>query len=151
MKDIRNTADIDREFLAGMASQTPGNIHVSEKPKGGGLRFDDGKPRTDLLSPIALMGLSAVLARGAKKYGDSNWRKGMVWSKVIGPLLRHTLKFMAGEDYDVDKDCEGCQKNSCVNHTGLPNVDLILTNAMFLSEYFRKHKDLDDRFKSGLE
>ena len=125
---------------------------ITKKPqKGGGLRFDAGKPRTDLLSPLALFGVSNVLTRGAIKYGDSNWRKGMPWSKVIGPLLRHILKFMAGEDYDIDKNCKDCQKKKCVNHTGLPHPDLIATNAMFLSEYFRRHKELDDRYKCGLE
>jgi hypothetical protein len=108
----------------------------SDKPKEG-LRFDQGKPRADLLSPIAMMGLSTVLAHGCDKYGARNWQKGMKWGKVIGSLLRHTFKFMAGEDFDEE--------------TGFPHVDHIATNAMFLQEYFRKHKDLDDREKTGLE
>jgi hypothetical protein len=127
------------------------NKSAKKTPKSGGKRFDAGKARTDLLSPIALMGTSEVLTRGAIKYGDSNWRKGMPWSKVLGPLLRHILKFMAGEDYDIDKNCKDCQKKKCVNHTGLPHPDLIATNAMFIQEYFRLHKALDDRYKCGLE
>lgn len=108
-----------------------------ESKKEKGERFDQGKPRTDLLSPIALMGIAKVLAYGVDEYGARNWQKGMEWGKVIGPLLRHTLKFMAGEDFD--------------EKTKLPHVDHIAANAMFLQEYFRTHKDLDDREKTGWE
>lgn len=123
--------------------------HSNIKPEG--LRFDEGKPRTDLLSPIAMMATATALAKGANKYGERNWSKGMKWGKVIGPLLRHLFKFMAGEDYDMDKNCKDCQNKDCKNHTGLPHIDLVAINAMFLQHYFRKNKDLDDREKSGLE
>ena len=115
------------------------------------IRHDNGKPRVDLLSPIALFGIATVLTKGLEKYEPSNWRRGMAWSKVIGSLLRHTLKFMAGEDYDIDSKCEDCINGNCKDHSGLPHVDLIASNAMFLQEYFRKHKKLDDRMKTGLE
>jgi len=98
-----------------------------------GLRFDQGKIRVDLLSPISMQGCASVLTFGANKYEEHNWRKGMKWSRVIGSLLRHTFLFMAGED--IDKE------------SGLPHVDHIGCNAMFLQEYFRLHKNLDDRWK----
>jgi hypothetical protein len=102
---------------------------MSEK----GLRYDKGKPRTDLLCPTALMALSEVMARGAEKYGEGNWQLGMPWRKVIGPLLRHTFKFMRGEDTDEE--------------SGLPHVDLMLANCMILSNYYREHKAYDNRIK----
>ena len=99
----------------------------------GATRKDAGKARMELLDPTALEGCAAVLTFGAKKYADHNWTKGMKWGRVIGSLLRHTAKFMGGEDVDAE--------------SGLPHVDHIMTNAMFLSNYYRKHKGLDDRVK----
>lgn len=117
-----------------------------------GLRYDAGKARTDLLCPIAMMGTAQVLAKGARKYAAWNWDKGMPWSKVIGSLLRHTFKFMLGEDYDIDRSCKDCQASTpdnwiCLNHTGELHVDCIGCNAMFLQRYARFKKDLDDRCK----
>lgn len=98
-----------------------------------GLRFDQDKYRPELLCPIAVEGCAAVLTLGAKKYADHNWQKGMAWGRVIGCLLRHTFKFMAGQDVDSE--------------SGLPHVDHIMCNAMFLASYYRRHKAGDDRFK----
>lgn len=119
-----------------------------------GLRYDAGKVRLELLSPIALIGVARVSTKGAKKYADHNWRKGMAWSKVIGSLFRHFMKFMSGEDYDSDPNCPECVLGIpgtddwvCKNHTGELHVDQITWNAMALSEYYRTHRELDDRCK----
>lgn len=106
---------------------------MTNEVPGGALRKDEGKARMELLDPIALRACAAVLTFGAKKYADHNWQKGMKWGRCIGSLLRHTAKFMSGEDLDSE--------------SGLPHVDHILCNAMFLSNYFRKHKAMDDRHK----
>lgn len=98
-----------------------------------GLRYDDGKPRMDLLCPYAMEGIAMVMMKGAEKYAAWNWAKGMAWSKPVACMLRHIFKFMAGED--IDKE------------SGLPHVDHVATNAMFLCRYFRQYKNLDDRFK----
>lgn len=103
------------------------------KKKGNAIRHNKNKPRMDLLSPISMFGISEVLTKGLIKYPESQWKLGMEWSEVIASLLRHTFKFMAGED--IDKE------------SGLPHVDHIASNAMFLQEYFRTHKKLDNRWK----
>jgi hypothetical protein len=101
------------------------------------IRYDQDKPHMDLLSPIAMFGTAQVLTKGLEKYPGSQWKKGMAWSKVIASLLRHLFKFMAGEDLDSE--------------SGLPHIDHVAANVMFLQEYYRKHKSLDDRIKTGLE
>lgn len=94
---------------------------------------DAAKPRTDLLSPDALMGLARVLAFGAEKYEENNWRKGLAWSRVIGAAQRHLLAFQAGEDVDPE--------------SGLPHVDHLLCCCMFLSEYQKRATGTDDRWR----
>lgn len=98
----------------------------------GGLRYDDGKAPMHLLCPLAMEGIANVMGAGAKKYAPHNWQKGMAWSKVIACLLRHIFALMRGEDLDKE--------------TGLPHVDHIGANAMFLCNYYRNHKALDDRY-----
>ena len=105
--------------------------------KTGGLRYNKGKSRVDLLSPLAMMGTAAVLEFGSKKYAEGNWQKGISWRATIGCLLRHTFKFMMGEDMDPE--------------SGLPHVDHIACNAMFLQEYFRTRRSFDDRLKTDFE
>lgn len=71
----------------------------------GGLRYDNGKTRVDLIPPEWMWALGSVLGKGAVKYEDRNWEKGMAWSRVIGPLLRHVIKFISGERYDKETGC----------------------------------------------
>ena len=104
------------------------------KATDGAIRYDSGKPRVDLLSPIAMTGTADVLTYGMLKYKEAgNWKKGMAWSRAIASLLRHLFKFMSGEDYDKE--------------SGLPHIDHCGANIMFLQEYFRTRKHLDDRCK----
>lgn len=101
----------------------------------GGVKFDSQKVRHDLLSPAALDGLSRVLTYGAVKYEAHNWRKGIDWSRVQAALLRHMVAFMAGEDIDPE--------------SGLPHIDHVMCNAMFLSEFQKLSTGEDDRWQVG--
>jgi len=99
-----------------------------------GHKHDTGKAPCELLSPVALLGTAQVLAFGAKKYAPNNWRKGLAWMRVMGAIFRHALAFMAGEDLDSE--------------TGLPHIDHMACEVMFLQELYRTRKDLDDRYKN---
>jgi hypothetical protein len=89
----------DNEF-----NMAPNNV-PEVKADGGGLRYDAGKNRLDLLPPEWVWALGTVLTKGALKYADHNWQRGMKWSKVLGPMLRHVYKFVAGERYDPETGC----------------------------------------------
>ena len=96
-------------------------------------KFDAEKARTDLLDPVALEGLAQVLGFGAKKYAANNWRKGLVYSRLIGAMLRHLFAIMRGEDVDPE--------------SGLPHIDHLGCCWMFLSHFMKTRPDLDDRSK----
>lgn len=98
-----------------------------------GHKLDSEKPPCDLLSPHALLGTAHVLGFGAKKYSANNWRQGIIYSRILAAIMRHLLAFMLGEDLDPE--------------TGLPHVDHLGCEVMFIQELYRTRKDLDDRYK----
>src|ERR1700736_4429046 len=55
------------------------------------------KPRFDLIPVEPLTRLAALYARGAAKYGEGNYEKGMPFQRVIASLLRHVYAWMDGE------------------------------------------------------
>lgn len=97
------------------------------------LKNDTGKPRLELLSPIALTEIAKVMNFGSIKYADHNWRNGFQWSRLLGAALRHILAFIGGED----KDPESGQSH--LAHAGCC--------IMFLLEHEATHRDKDDRYK----
>lgn len=113
----------------------------------GGNKWDGGKTRLDLISPIAEEWEGRVLTKGAKKYADHNWRKGIAYSRIIGAMKRHLNAISRGEDWDFDPACAGCMVGNCSNHTGCPHAACLRTNAGFLLEFMTTHNNLDDRFK----
>lgn len=61
----------------------------------------ESKPRYDLISPFSLERLAWVYARGAEKYGDRNWEKGIPYSRYLASGERHLQQFKQG---DTDED-----------------------------------------------
>lgn len=96
-----------------------------------GLRYNEGKERYDLMHPVAQAGLVRVLTKGAEKYAERNWEKGMAWSKVIASLKRHLAAIERGEDYDAE--------------SGELHVNHLQCNAHFLSAYYSIYPQGDDR------
>lgn len=98
-----------------------------------GLKYDDEKPRVDLLDSEWLEGTAQVLTFGARKYAAHNWRGGISYSRLIGAGLRHLFAIMRGEDVDPE--------------SGLGHVYHLSCCVMFLSWMMTHRKDLDDRWK----
>ena len=102
-----------------------------ENELGKGLRYNNGKPKYELIPQYSLRQFVDVLTKGAEKYEHRNWEKGMKWSTVIGSLKRHLAAFEMGEDYDQE--------------TGLLHTSHIMANAAFLTEYYKIYPQGDDR------
>lgn len=103
------------------------------------VKFDQGKPRFTLIPSVELGQVAEVLAYGAKKYGDNNWRAagGLVYSRVFDALMRHLMAFWCGNRTDEE--------------SGLPHLAHAAVNCLFLLFYQntrqgnRPHVGKDDR------
>jgi 5'(3')-deoxyribonucleotidase len=89
------------------------------------------KPRYDLVPPFAYDQLATVLMKGAEVYGERDWENGLKWSEVVASLERHLNAFKNGEDFDPE--------------TGLLHISHVLTNASFLTEFYKIYPQGDDR------
>ncbi|MDX1285706.1 MAG: dATP/dGTP diphosphohydrolase domain-containing protein [Draconibacterium sp.] len=131
----------DTKKMAKESKKKPqnGEPKVDTKKKftdGGGLRFNEGKLRYDLVHPKAHEDMVKVLTMGAKKYYDRNWERGMDWSKVIESLKRHVAAFEKGEDYDPE--------------SGLLHMAHAACNVHFLNAYYYLFPQGDNRPKRFL-
>ena len=98
----------------------------------GGKKNDQEKLRVELMPVIGLLLQADVYTRGAKKYDDHNWRKGIAWNRILGAMFRHLLWYMAGETYDPED--------------GQHHLSSIAWGANTLMEYEVTHPELDDRY-----
>jgi 5'(3')-deoxyribonucleotidase len=100
---------------------------------GGGLRFNHGKLRYDLVEPRAHRDMVDVLTMGANKYFDRNWENGLSWTSVIASLKRHLAAIEMGEDYDPE--------------SGRLHIAHVACNAHFLNTFYYTFPQGDDRPK----
>lgn len=98
-----------------------------------GLKYDNEKPRMDLIDANYLEGLAKVLTFGANKYAAHNWRGGINISRLIAASYRHLGAINRNEDLDSE--------------SGLPHVYHLACCIMFLSSMLETRPDLDDRWK----
>lgn len=96
-----------------------------------GRKFDNGKPRMDLLPPQSIVQLAEIFSYGAKKYAERNWEHGIKWGRVYAALQRHLHAFWSG--VDVDKE------------SGLKHLAHAGFAILALLEFERTHPELDDR------
>ncbi len=124
----------------GLRKALTGSQHDFEVPtvEFGGTKYDGDKLRHELIPVAARNGLARVLTFGALKYDAHNWRKGIVYSRVIAALHRHLAAFEDGEDLDPE--------------SGFSHIDHLLCNAAFLATFISEKRDeLDDRYKGDIK
>lgn len=87
-----------------------------------------GKPRYDLIPPLALKRVADLYAKGAIKYDEHNWTKGMPLSRFLASMMRHAMQFSMG---DKDED----------------HLAAVIFNALAIMHFQEiGRKDLDDLF-----
>lgn len=97
-----------------------------------GIKHDGEKPMIALLSPKGVLEEAKGMTYGAKKYGQYNWRKGIVVSRYLSAALRHIWQHIGGETIDEE---------SGIMHLGLAKCNLGMA-IQTLEDY----PDLDDRY-----
>ena len=105
--------------------------------KGGGLRFNKGKLRYDLVNPKAHQDMVEVLTDGANKYFARNWENGLSWSSTIASLKRHLSAIEKGEDFDPE--------------SGRLHIAHAACNVHFLNAFYYIFPQGDDRPKRFLK
>lgn len=98
-----------------------------------GSRYNKGKPELSMVLEAnkALEGLAKVLMNGRDKYSRGNWLKGLEHMGIVDCLVRHLMAHVSGDNTDAE--------------SGLPHVDHVLANALFLSQMYHTRPDLDNR------
>lgn len=125
---IPTTAEINKGFSTDPDWPHPPQDAASA---GGGVRFDGGKARYDLIPPEILEALAHHYGRGAAKYQDRNWEKGMLWCRCFASMMRHAWAWMRGEDTDPE--------------TGSHHMVAVAWNATALYVYSERNIGKDDR------
>jgi len=87
-------------------------------------KYDNKKPRVDLITPDFMMGLGEILAYGAEKYSADNWNKCEDYNRYYAAALRHLCQWKAGEILD--------------DESGKPHLLHAATSLMFLYELSRE-------------
>jgi Domain of unknown function (DUF5664) len=101
------------------------------------LRYSEGKAMIHLIPPDVIVALAQQYTKGAKKYAERNWEKGMDWHECYNSLMRHALSWNNGEDFDVD------DKTQEKTH----HMIAVMWNAAALYWYFLHNKGTDTRPK----
>ncbi len=94
-----------------------------------GIKHDNGKLRMDLIPPAALRAIARVLTFGANKYRENTWQR-VHYKRYVAALLRHMVEYM-DDPARIDPD------------SGLPHIEHVLCNAMFLATLHAYGQDVD--------
>ena len=90
--------------------------------------------RFDLVPPKALWLLAEVYGRGAEKYADRNWEKGIEYGDLYAAMQRHAWKWWAGETTDPED--------------GQHHLASVIWMAAALIEMEETHPELDTRSRA---
>lgn len=81
----------------------------------------------------ALEGMVRALEFGANKYAKDDWKKGIETKKIADKIMRHLVEYLDGNDLDEE--------------SGLPHIDHLQANAMYLSYMMKFKPEFDNRKK----
>ena len=96
-----------------------------------GRKDDEGKLRFDLLPVEPLKKVVEIYTKGAIKYSDRNWEKGISYSRCFAALQRHSWEYWNGIDVDPED--------------GQHPLTSVVFYCLALMEFDKTHPELDDR------
>jgi hypothetical protein len=99
------------------------------------MKASHGKVMLHLLPPGPLCDVARVREFGASKYAPWDWTIGRNWTDYYDAVLRHMFAWQTGQDNDPE--------------SGLPHLAHACCTSLFLLEFARSGKGLDNR-PSGL-
>jgi len=100
------------------------------------VKKDAGKLRMALIPPYPLMLVAEAFTVGSRKYGDSNWEKGLAYSRCLDAAIRHISRWQAGEQLDPED--------------GQHHLGAAIANLMMLIQFEVTHPAFDDRCLNSL-
>ena len=102
-----------------------------KKLKQGGIKYDQGKARFDLIPASCEAGVALVFTFGAEKYGDRNWQNGLYVTRLLAAAARHHNLIKKGETNDPE--------------SGLPHAYHAAVN-LYMAQWMIENKpEFDDR------
>lgn len=84
------------------------------------LKYDEDKPRLDLVPPDAIIAIGTIMTYGLNKYFEGGW-KSVEPYRYRAALMRHMMEYLR-EPYGVDSE------------SNYPHLWHVITNAAFLCE-----------------
>ena len=96
------------------------SLYAEEPP----LKYDEGKPRFDLIDPNWELEVAKGVTHGAEKYSAYNWQN-LPKEKIIAALRRHINAVERGELIDAD---------SGLDHTTLASCELMFLHWKYQHE-----------------
>lgn len=105
------------------------------------MKYDADKPPVHLIPPEALLEIAKILAFGAEKYGENNWRKDIdntSYSRTYASIQRHLLAWFAGQDLDPESG------ESHISHAATQILILIMQIKYGIEETDDRWKDIYD-------
>ena len=99
------------------------------------VKFDQDKPRMDLIPPQAILEVGKAMGFGSRKYNGWNYLNGsgLKHSQVMRAALTHLYQHQYGEDLDSE--------------SSLSHLSHAAASILMLLELTKVHPENDDRFE----
>lgn len=134
-KTVRLLSDAELKAIEEAALLTQIDGEVRKVNATGGAK--NVKPeRYELIPWDAMNAVARVYAKGAIKYDDHNWRKGIPFGDHYAALMRHAVAFWEGEELDED---------------GEPHMAHVVFHALALIKAPAEHPEMDNRYTTQQE
>lgn len=98
------------------------------------------KNRPDLISPFAEERLGELLRKGAEKYTERNWEKGMPASRSMASLCRHLMQYRQGDRTEDHLAAVACNAMFLLDLEEKVYRGLLPVSLMDLPKYRKKER-----------